>query len=188
MQRRGPAKPDAELLPKQAAERLLARASELDAARHDSAALTDLRAAAAEAGISAESFDEALAELRAADEAQVPEVSTVTRPRLGVRTLALGATAAILLLIGVFMTTRLVSVPTSVAQTFPVRCLTPGQVAELMRPVLGNTGTFAYNPQVPGTVTIRGTPEQIASARSLLERNDGAGGSCPAASPRTPTP
>ena len=50
-----------DLLSEAARERVLARASEIDAARGTRVA--DLRAAATEAGISAEAFDQALAEL-----------------------------------------------------------------------------------------------------------------------------
>ena len=69
MPRRSPAYPDSGVLPEAAAERLLARASELDAARRRGAAVSDLRAAAEEAGISPQAFDAALAELNESDAA-----------------------------------------------------------------------------------------------------------------------
>jgi len=52
------------VIPGELASRLLARASELDALRSDDLAIVDLRAAAAEAGISGPAFDAALSELR----------------------------------------------------------------------------------------------------------------------------
>lgn len=52
-----------DVLPDVIASRLLARASELDALRGDDLAVADLRAAAAEAGISGLAFDAALSEL-----------------------------------------------------------------------------------------------------------------------------
>ncbi len=51
---------DPEVLSEPAAARLLARASELDELRRAGTSVADLRAAAAEAGISAPAFDAAL--------------------------------------------------------------------------------------------------------------------------------
>lgn len=56
--------PAGHVIPDVLASRLLARASELDALRSDDLAIADLRAAAAEAGISGPAFDAALSELR----------------------------------------------------------------------------------------------------------------------------
>ena len=55
---------DTERLPDQAAQRLLARASELEAARSAELSLAELREVAREAGIGPTAFDQALAELR----------------------------------------------------------------------------------------------------------------------------
>jgi len=52
------------VIPEELASRLLARASELDVLRSDDLTIVDLRAAAAEAGISGPAFDAALSELR----------------------------------------------------------------------------------------------------------------------------
>jgi hypothetical protein len=71
--------PDAEVLPAQVAERLLKRASELDAARSAGSAVAELRAAAAEAGISADAFDTALGELQKAEQAPAPVAAVSTR-------------------------------------------------------------------------------------------------------------
>ena len=57
-------RPDRAVLSEQLAARVLARASELDSASHAQATVSDLRAAAMEAGISAHAFDTALAEVQ----------------------------------------------------------------------------------------------------------------------------
>ena len=54
---------DADVLPLGTAERLLARAAELDAGRRDGVSVAVLRAAAEEAGIARPAFEAALAEL-----------------------------------------------------------------------------------------------------------------------------
>jgi hypothetical protein len=58
---------DAERLPEKAARQLLARASELEAARVAEVSVAELREAAREAGIAPGAFEQALAELRAGD-------------------------------------------------------------------------------------------------------------------------
>ncbi len=60
---------DAERMPEDAARRLLARASELEAARGAELSVAELREAAREAGIAPGAFDQALAELRSRDPA-----------------------------------------------------------------------------------------------------------------------
>jgi hypothetical protein len=65
VERRPAAPPDLQVLPDREAARLLARASELDAERRAGTPVTELRAAAAEAGISAPAFEAALAAPRA---------------------------------------------------------------------------------------------------------------------------
>jgi hypothetical protein len=60
---------DDERLPEQAARRLLARASELEAARGAELSIAELREAAREAGIAPGAFEQALAELRERDSA-----------------------------------------------------------------------------------------------------------------------
>lgn len=55
---------EAERLPEDAARRLLARASELEAARSTELSVAELREAAREAGIAPAAFEQALAELR----------------------------------------------------------------------------------------------------------------------------
>src|SRR5688572_4542995 len=82
--RRLPTDPDTEVLPDALATRVLARASELDAA-FATGTVANLRSAAVEAGISSRAFDAALAEVRAADKAldQAPVVTASARTRSG---------------------------------------------------------------------------------------------------------
>ena len=86
--------PNPEILPDAIASRLLARASELDVVRDDGLAVTDLRAAAAEAGIAGRAFDAALAELRGAGRVGTSDASARRRPGLWIGTIA-GAAALI---------------------------------------------------------------------------------------------
>ena len=69
---------DAERLPEDAARRLLARASELEAARGAELSVAELREAAREAGIAPAAFEQALAELRD-EERAVPAVPAPRR-------------------------------------------------------------------------------------------------------------
>jgi hypothetical protein len=116
---RRPREPDAEVLSDPVAERLLARASELDAAHGAGAAVDDLRAAAAEAGISAGAF-------------------VVMLSRTPTDAVA-GAAAPM------------------VEEAFVLRCLSPGEAAELVRPLLHlPTNTVIYSPtHAPRVLTIR---------------------------------
>jgi len=97
-------KPTSDVLPDAIASRLLARASELDALRNDDLAVTDLRAAAAEAGISGPAFDAALAELRRTS--RVPTSDRMPRGRRGLRLGAALVAGAALIAAGIFAVTR----------------------------------------------------------------------------------
>ena len=136
MDHRRPVKLDAEVLPDSAAAQLLARASELDAARTAGAAVAELRAAAAEAGISTSAFDAALDELQEAGEARVPDVSGQQRRRASRRALVAGVAA--LIAVGALAVTRIrTPAPTPmVEEALLLRCLSPGEAAELIRPIL----------------------------------------------------
>jgi len=89
-----------EVLTESARERVLQRAIEIDAARGTPVA--DLRAAAAEAGISTEAFDQAMAELEG-------ESATVARPqsRSRPRTLWLAVSVVLALAIAALFVMRL---------------------------------------------------------------------------------
>jgi hypothetical protein len=74
---------DTERLPEEAGRQLLARASELEAKRGAELSVDELRAAAQEAGIAADAFDQALAELRDRDPgAAAPSKTISTRRRV----------------------------------------------------------------------------------------------------------
>lgn len=170
--------PEAEVLPGPAATRLLERASELDADRLTGAALADLRAAALEAGITADAFDAAVAELREGAQARVPDARRARR-RPWRKGLVIGAAA--LLALGSLAVTRMVvpttSGPPMVEEAIVLRCLSPGEAAELIRPLLGlPANSIVYSPaRAPRVVTIRATPAQIQEVRSVLDQHESAG-------------
>lgn len=67
------------------ARRILARATEIDAARSGGVSIADLREAAGEAGIEADAFDQAMVELRGhtpAAQAEPPKPAVPIRRRL----------------------------------------------------------------------------------------------------------
>jgi hypothetical protein len=189
---RHPANRDDEVLPDPVAARLLDRASQLDAALRTGAPVAELRAAAAEAGISAAAFDAALAELRAAEEQRTRQATE--RPRrsrarpLAAVLLGLAAFASM----AVFRRATPVdnaaaaAVPV-VEQAFLLRCLSSGEAAELMRPLLQlPTNTIVHSPaRAPRVLTVRGTAEQMASVKALLDKHESAG-SAACASPSAP--
>ncbi|MGH7695028.1 MAG: hypothetical protein ACRENH_08605 [Gemmatimonadaceae bacterium] len=97
---------DAELLPEHMASRLLTRASELDAARRAGAAVSELRAAATEAGISPAAFEAALSELREAKAQVLHEM----KPRRRVPMWAFSAVVAALTIGALFVALMLIRV------------------------------------------------------------------------------
>ena len=168
-----------EMLPTQVSERLLARAAELDAALNGGTELAKLRAAALEAGISSSAFDTALEELRGAGQAPAAQ-SPRRRPR--VATFVLGVCT--LLLAGTMVSRTVIRVPVgaTVEEAFLLRCLPPGEAAELVRPTreLASNVTILLPAHAPRVLRIRATPEQLAEMRALLEREDGAACAGPA--------
>ena len=103
MSSRTPSDRDREVVPEQVATRLLERASEMDAARTSGSSVADLRAAAAEAGISAQSFDAALAELQR----EVTVGAAIAPKRSRHRLLAWVLAAVVLLPLGMLVVSRL---------------------------------------------------------------------------------
>jgi hypothetical protein len=93
-----------DVLPDATASHLLARASELDALGHDDFALADLRAAAAEAGISGPAFDAALDELRRTG--RIHTSAEWLRRGRGVRLVAVLVAGAVLIAAGIFAITQ----------------------------------------------------------------------------------
>lgn len=97
---------DPEVLPEPVAAQLLKRAVELDAARDGARSIAQLRAAAAEAGISSEAFEAALAELQGAGERQVAEADVHLRRRS--RLVLVAWLAAVLIALAALFFTRMV--------------------------------------------------------------------------------
>lgn len=171
--------PEREVLSRSVSERLLARAAELDAAQRAGADLATLRAAAAEAGISPTAFDAALAEIRA--DGQAPAVRPARRRP---RRWGLVAGASALILVGAIGVGRAV-VPAPVPvieQAFLLRCLAPGEAAELVRPMLERaSGTVMVSPaRAARVLRVRATPGEMPRVRALLDRQDGAACEAPA--------
>ena len=165
-----------EVLSDQLAHRILARASELDAAQRAAIDVDRLRAAAVEAGISPSAFDAALDEVQSGG--QLPATpSPRRRPRI--RTL-LGVSAVVFL--GAIAATRTVvpaPLPTT-EEAFLLRCLPAGEAAELIRPMLGPTSTVKVSPtSAPRVLSIRSTPEQLTKIGAILDERDGAACAAP---------
>ena len=195
MDTRPPSKNNPEILQEQEAARLLARASELDVARESGSAVVDLRAAAVEAGISATAFDAALAELQGDRKDPLPHVRK--RPRRRSRTRALAAAFA-LILAGALTIARQ-QAPAGeatqggaqiVEETILLRCLSPVEAAELIRPLLSGTNAVVSNPSsAPRLLTVRATPAQLQNVKSVLEKYESApSATCASPPPATVTP
>ena len=189
MRRRLPVESDPEVLSNPVAERVLTRASELDAAlRAGTLAVSELRSAAVEAGIAPEAFEAALAEVREAEEA--PEPNVAVRPPARRRWWALAASALVLIGVGSISVRRVpdAGVP-MIERTFPVRCLSADQAAALIRPVLDlptNT-VVASSERAPQVLTVRATSLQLEKVRSVLDQYEGAGAPACARTPPATT-
>jgi hypothetical protein len=171
--RRVPVESDPEVLSQSVAERLLERASELDAAlRGGTLAVSDLRSAATEAGISPEAFDAALAELRRAEEVPAPNVRGQPRAR---RWWSWAAGGMALVALGTLGVARVA--PSDIPgapmfqQAFRLRCLSADQAAALIRPILDlPTNTVVYSPAAaPSVLGVRATALQLEAVRSTLD-------------------
>ncbi len=195
MQNRPSSRPDSEILSAPIAARLLERASELDVAHRAGSAVVELRAAAAEAGISASAFDAALVELRDSRKASLPDAGVRTRRRSRMWAL-IGAVAA-LIAVGTIARSRgpspvgEVTGPGAgfVEEAIQLRCLSPGDAAELIRPLLPHrSNSVVYSPaNAPRLITIRATVAQMQSVRSLLEKHEGVGSpTCATQTDKTP--
>ena len=74
----------------------------------------------------------------------------------------------------------------TVEEGVPVRCLTPGEAAELLRPLLSDrVSSASFNPKLaPRVLIMRSTPEKLARAKALLTGNDvGGAGACATPAP-----
>jgi hypothetical protein len=173
-----PHRPDPKrlILTDEVGDRVLTRAAELDAAQRAAVEISELRAAATEAGISTSAFDTALGEMHEGGQA-VAAHTQHERPRKWSLILAVSA----LLLIGAVTANRLgqsSAVPT-VEQAFVLRCLAPAEAGELVRPMLDGTSTVVFSPNAPRVLTVRTTPDQLAEIRATLDQADGAACSGP---------
>lgn len=179
-----PPVPDLERVPSTVAERILARASELDA---NSAQVAELRSAAAEAGISSSAFDAALAEYRDGSRenvaARVPEYGTRRR---GVVAMLIGFLAVGAL----FFLMRTVPNSAQVVDPFstriPLSCTTPDAAAALARSMLDDrTSTIQTG---PGNITISAsTQDQLDRVRDAIAQRERSAG-CALPGPGNPPP
>jgi hypothetical protein len=191
---RDPRKSDIDTLPTAAAERLLERASQLDSARADEVPVAGLRAAAAEAGISVPAFEAALAELHDGSSAGAPTVAGPSRRAW--RTWIVGAGAAVILAVGALAALRQRLLPggdavPSVAtaeEAILLRCLTPGDAAELVRPLVQDrASSVRFSPaHAPHVLTVRTTPAQLERVKARIADYESAG--TVTCTPRSATP
>ena len=66
-----------------------------------------------------------------------------------------------------------------------LRCLSGGQAAALVRPLLQlSANRIVISPHAPEVLTVRGTPAQITQVRRVLDESAGAGASCHSARSR----
>ena len=140
--------------------------------------MADLRAAAGEVGVSAGSFDAALAELEASKQ-QVPVPASRKRAPRRVRLSVIAGAAIALLALFVFM--RTVPVQQAVDSSVPMgegavvlRCLSADEAAQLIRPILNlpANSLVAKDAEVSRVLTIRATAGQWQKIRSLLDEQE----------------
>jgi hypothetical protein len=61
----------------------------------------------------------------------------------------------------------------TVSETFRLQCLSPEQAAEVLRPHIQATGLIRFRPHSPlGVITVEASREEMATARSVLDRYD----------------
>jgi hypothetical protein len=171
---------DSDILSERVAQRVLARASELDAERDARGSIAELRTIAMEAGISAQAFDAALAEVGQIED-NLPTTARPPRWRRA-RTWAAAAAIAALLATGAIGVTRLfpsygvdyqVQAPIF-EEAFLLNCLTADEAAMLIRPALRpRSNVLVAAPAGRGRIlTVRGAPSQLENVRAILERYD----------------
>lgn len=155
-----------------AAAQLLKRAVEIDAKRGMSVSITDLRAAAMEAGISTDAFEDALAELRARDPRSVASPGRTRR----LRQIGIAALTAMMLVAG-YLVTRLLSPArapvATMEQIFSLQCIGGQEAAIQVRDAVGPEGTISITKGAPHILRVRTTPKQMQDVQSILGRIDG---------------
>jgi hypothetical protein len=159
---------DRERIPESLVSRVLARAVELDTERSTSIPVTELRSAALEAGFSAQSIDQALAELDTALPAG-RRARWKERARLSLLALLVAglAGASALMARG-----KAVPIPAGMLEErILLRCLETGDVAELVRPLLDlSSNRIVVSTQAPRVLTITATRDQLERVRSTVHR------------------
>lgn len=74
------------------------------------------------------------------------------------------------------MMQRIVPAPppgATVSETFRLQCLSPEQAAEVLRPHIQATGRISFRASSPlGIINVEASPEEMTTARSLLDRYD----------------
>ncbi len=172
---RPPSRPDEEFVPEPLRERLLERASEIDARE---ARVSDLRAAATEAGISQRAFDAALEEMRLTRELRAEKRKRTRGMRLLLMFLG---SAGLTILVGTYIIPRTIARPTYSAPSAPAAtssfsyeeyslgCLTSEQARSIASLYLTEpANTLSYS-KATGRLGITATAEQHRKVKSTLE-------------------
>ena len=167
-------------LPADLAERLLARAAEIDSKHRIDAEIARLREASTEAGMLPSAFDAALAELRA-EGAQPPAKATGR----GRRRIQAFVVAALVSLAAVVTVRRVVPARASgVERTFQLQCMPPREAATLLTLSIGDPAMQLTIPPAGASpvLTVRtATREQMDRVRAALDQMDGRSCVAPAA-------
>ncbi|MEO7520176.1 MAG: hypothetical protein ABIW79_00030 [Gemmatimonas sp.] len=193
----------AEVVPAEVAARLLARASELDmqygddnavvtqSVEIDLRAVTDLRKAAIEAGISRRAFDAAFAELGRVEQDRVPDVSR--RPMRRSRMWGLVAAAVTVIAAGAIAVEQSrpwMPTAATVEEAFVLRCITAEEATPLVLSVVGDPRNtqLTIHTSAPRVLTIRTTPAQMRNVRAVLAEYEGTGSPAGCATAGPPVP
>lgn len=180
--------PESQLVSDPIAARILARASELDASQASGVMVAELRAAAAEAGISDRAFNTALAEMH---EEQEPAAAPV-RPRNTRVARAMAIVAALglaTLFVGRLVIPSKQTVESAGLQFTPhpisINCLAPGEAASLVRPLLTlpQNSVIVNSGSAARMLTVFATAEQMTRVYALLEQYEQPGSVACAARP-----
>lgn len=185
--------PESQLVSDPIAARILARASELDASQASGVMVAELRAAAAEAGISDRAFNTALAEMH---EEQVPAAAPVrARPSRVARAMGIVAAIAVAtLFVGRLIVPSKQTVESAglqlTEQPILLNCLAPGEAASLVQPLLTlpQNRVLANPASAPRVLTVRATAEQMARVHALLDQYEQPGSAACAARPAVAPP
>lgn len=167
-----------EHLPDAEAARLLARASEIDAAGGPGRSLDELRSAALEAGISSRAFDAAVGELRDGQQpaALVRARAPASQWRRFSKVLSFWALTIVVPLALITARggrSRPSRTPARglTREAIMLRCLPATEAVELLKPVLGAPGNSLRNSdQTPRTLIVIATPEQLTRVHAVIDQ------------------